>query len=157
MKNEILRKKNIPLRIAGIMLLLVLVFAYSITGLYAKYINSDSGDDTARVAKFEIGDNLAEQVAQVEIRMAPGDAFDVENYIEITNNSEVSVKYTLEVIRETNNLPIVIEEMKTGTIAANAGDETVGLNVSWPEEANDYCYSHEIDLITIKLTAEQID
>ena len=45
-------KMNIPMCLAAILLCLTLVSMHLISGLYAKYISSASGNDSARVIKF---------------------------------------------------------------------------------------------------------
>lgn len=45
-------KKNIALRLAGILFCLTLVSFYMVSGLFAKYTTSGKGSDSARVIKF---------------------------------------------------------------------------------------------------------
>ena len=45
-------KMNIPMCLAAILLCLTLISIHLTSGLYAKYINSASGNDSARVIKF---------------------------------------------------------------------------------------------------------
>lgn len=47
-------KKNRMMRLASLMLVLVLMTSCVISGTFAKYVTSDSGSDTARVAKFGV-------------------------------------------------------------------------------------------------------
>ena len=47
-------KKNVMMRIASIMLVLVLMTSSVISGTFAKYVTSDNGGDKARVAKFGV-------------------------------------------------------------------------------------------------------
>lgn len=47
-------KKNVMMRVASIMLVLVLMSSSVISGTFAKYVTSGSASDTARVAKFGV-------------------------------------------------------------------------------------------------------
>ena len=47
-------KKNVMMRVASIMLVLVLMSSSVISGTFAKYVSSGSGTDTARVAKWGV-------------------------------------------------------------------------------------------------------
>ena len=47
-------KKNVMMRVASIMLVLVLMTSSVISGTFAKYITQDQGFDSARVAKFGV-------------------------------------------------------------------------------------------------------
>ena len=45
-------KRNIALRLAGILFCLTLVSFYMVSGLFAKYMTRGQGSDSARVIKF---------------------------------------------------------------------------------------------------------
>ena len=47
-------KKNTMMRMASVLLIAVLISTCAISGTFAKYVTSDSGSDTARVAKFGV-------------------------------------------------------------------------------------------------------
>lgn len=47
-------KKNVMMRVASIMLVLVLLTSSVISGTFAKYVTSDSASDSARVAKWGV-------------------------------------------------------------------------------------------------------
>ena len=47
-------KKNMMMRLASVLLIAVLMSTCAISGTFAKYVTSDSGSDTARVAKFGV-------------------------------------------------------------------------------------------------------
>lgn len=47
-------KKNLTIKAAVLMLVLVLITSCFVGGTFAKYVTSDSGSDTARVAKFGV-------------------------------------------------------------------------------------------------------
>lgn len=47
-------KKNTMMRLASVLLIAVLMSTCAISGTFAKYVTSDSGSDSARVAKFGV-------------------------------------------------------------------------------------------------------
>lgn len=47
-------KKNVMMRVAAMLLVCVLASTCGISGTFAKYVTSDSGSETARVAKFGV-------------------------------------------------------------------------------------------------------
>ena len=47
-------KKNMMMRIASVLLIAVLMSTSAISGTYAKYVRSDNGSDSARVAKWGV-------------------------------------------------------------------------------------------------------
>lgn len=47
-------KKNMMMRMASLLLIAVLMSTCAISGTFAKYVTSDTGSDTARVAKFGV-------------------------------------------------------------------------------------------------------
>ena len=47
-------KKNMMMRIASVLLIAVLMSTSAISGTYAKYVTTASGDDIARVAKWGV-------------------------------------------------------------------------------------------------------
>jgi len=47
-------KKNVMMRVASVMLVLVLLTSSVISGTFAKYVTSETGTDSARVAKFGV-------------------------------------------------------------------------------------------------------
>ena len=67
-------KKNKMMRIASILMVAVLVSTCAVSGTFAKYVTSDSGKDTARVAKWGIS------------ILASGDLF-AETYKKATDNT----------------------------------------------------------------------
>ena len=57
MNTQTKAKINIPMCIACVLLCLTLFSFYLCGGLYAKYISTAYGGDSARVAKFDVSDN----------------------------------------------------------------------------------------------------
>ncbi len=153
---------NWPMQAAAMLLCLVLLTTSMLSGFYAKFTVKAADVEDARTAFFFVKDDLETQVKNVRVSMTPADG---EKTIEVTivNQSEVAVNYTLTAIKETNNLPITISTAATGTLAPGAEAENVPLTIKWPanddnnNNNNSYTYSNEIDLITVKLTAVQVD
>lgn len=137
-------KTNKFLRIASVLLIAVLLSTCVISGTFAKYISTASGNDTARVAKWDItveGEKLAVENTDIVFDLFStvgdydanpedkADDADVingtgENIIapgtegsfqfDIVNNSEVNAKYTIE-LEETNGAGIPLQYSVDGT------------------------------------------
>lgn len=154
--------KNAVLRLAALLLCLTLLSAWAASGMYARYSTGITGSASARVAKFRISDTLASGESTLSISgMAPGST---QSYsFQVTGDSEVAVKYTLKVTNETGNLPLTYTATYPGandygTIAPN--DKTpkdIQLTVYWPADKDSPEYAGKTDLLTVRLTAEQID
>ena len=132
------------------------------TNLYARYFTTDDGSDGARVAKFEITDELASGVVPqyVPFTMRPDET--QQFTFQIANNSEVALCCTVVGTSITNNLPVVIPEVSVNIRAGEVGDVTV--TVSWPivtegvdVSTDSSYYSDKIDILRFSVTVEQID
>lgn len=84
---------NIMMRLAAVLFCLVMFSTYLMGGLYARYVTRGGGDDSARVAKFDVkgtGGGL------VTVR---AEAAESGQYaITVTNLSEVDVSYDVDLI-----------------------------------------------------------
>ena len=80
--------------IAGALFCLMLVSVSLMSGLYARYISTGSGDDTARVAKFDV----ATTVPNVNAKFVNKGAQDNIYTIEIDNDSEIAVRCDLVLV-----------------------------------------------------------
>lgn len=160
-------KVNIPICAAAVLLCLTLFSAHLTGGIYARYTTSASGSDSARVAKFEVTEAGTVLTDSITADLIPG--AEETRTIQVTNNSEVVVKYSVTLTNETGNLPLTVSLAKTGGEAADGADydvlaigESAKYTVSlyWPTspEANRSPeYSGKIDQVRITLTAEQMD
>jgi len=158
-------KVNKPMLFASILLCLCVVSVYFMDGLYAKYYTQVSGNDSARVAKFQIGDSgsLTETFA---IEISPSSP--AEKVIQIVSGSEVSVAYTITA-KTLQNFPLQLAwddgsagETATITSTISAGDSTPKnhtLKVTWPTDGdkNNYDYSYELDYIIVTIDYVQVD
>ena len=155
--------------LAGVLLCLTLVSVHLTSGLYARYCSTASGEDSARVARFNI-EQTGKLTEHIEVDVYPG--YSSQEYdIELKNGSEVAVAYTVSVERLTSNLPLTVTltggnaagdgaglVQASGTMAANSGDAAhYTLKIAWATTNNDDILSYEIDAIRVTVAAEQID
>ncbi len=111
------RKKknvNIPMRAALILLCLTLISIRLTGGLYARYTAMAGGDDSARVAKFDVQVSLSDGI-QLSNAQKSG-----EYTITVTNNSEVAIEYTL-VLSFTEAVPSGLSAELDGNIGLVEG------------------------------------
>jgi len=141
-------KKNIPLRLATLLMIVTLLSTCLISGTFAKYIAASSGSASAKVASWSIAVNDSEIVtenpsidfelfstvneaggttADTDIKsgkIAPGSggsfAFDVDNY------SDVTAKYSIALtVTNNSNIPIQYSTDKT-----NWSDSITAINTA---------------------------
>ena len=150
----------------------------------ARYITTATGSASARVAKFnvQIGElkltegtsggagNVAGQT-QTEtqtVKIDPMKPGDVREYtVTVTSNSEVAVRFRLEVENVYNNLPLewdVLDadnqSIKDSGAVLQAGDtetHTYTLRISWDESKSEPTYAERVDILTIRMVAEQVN
>lgn len=154
-------KKPAVFYVALLLLCLTLVSVHLSSGLYARYSTQISVSGTARVAKFSFDLSTNEVFAeQLTLTLKPGE---VKNYdFTFTNSGETTLKYTVEIINTTGNLPLVITEPQSGTIQMG---ETVGpvlCKIEWPTQASkgnpaSPVYAGMLDVITVRVIVEQVD
>ncbi len=148
---------NIFLCMAVALFMLTFALCLAPNGSYAKYIVSDSGEDEARVATFKVSSALRSGGSEVQsfaVDIAPGGA--VSPQIEITNDSEVAVQYTIAV-GTAGNLPLILPSTIKGTLAPNKNASET-FTISWNNSATDDAhYQGQVDHIRIFVTYTQID
>ena len=145
---------SILMRTVAVLLMLVFLSTAMVTGRYARYISSASGEDSARVAKFDVTVIEGSQTQSVTIPIQPGDY--VDKYYEVTNNSEVTVALNYTVTNKYSNLPLSILTNLSGEIGPGETKE-IPLNVTWPAEENDDKYIGMVDLLEITVQVVQVD
>ena len=158
-------KLNIPMLAALILLLLTMVTTHYTSGLYARYSSTAYGADTARVAAFDVSFEMASNE-------------DDTYTITVSNDSEVSVKYSINVTMDKHLSATIGNEEKTiegdaSTVTFENADWTLvpeteaepltltfavadwrGLTDSDQDEGS----SKEVTLnFSVSVTAEQID
>ena len=95
MRTKNSRKVNIPIRIAGLMLCLVLFSAYMTSGMLVRYATGGTTSGGGRAAKISVA---VEGGADLEFVQADG-VFNENDYVvTVTNNSEVAMRYTVEFV-----------------------------------------------------------
>ena len=155
-------KMNIPMCLAAILLCLTLFSFYLCGGLYARYTTSDSGEDAARVARFDVSEDGAYFSKNLLIETAPGR---VEREIVVTNNSEVAVAYTVTIKNTTKNTPYsfsvngsepMLNECSVTCYLKPNSTEGISIVAEWAEEGA-LKYMGMVDLITLTISAQQVD
>ncbi len=177
MRRERNSKFHILIYLVAALLCATLFSMHFVGGLYARYYTRSRGGDSARVAAFRIVQE-GTIFQTIEANVTPGST-DTGYTIEITNNSEVTVDYTLKVTNETGNLPLQFKltpvgdsapvtaesfenGISTSTARREAGSFTdkYTLTVSWQESADkeaDLAYMGMVDYITLSVTVTQVD
>lgn len=103
-----MRKVNIPMVLACVLLCLTLISIHLTSGLYARYTTTATASDSARVARFEVEGTATEEL-KLDCRAKNG-----EYIITVQNNSEVTVEYILYVTMTAN--PEVVGTDFSGTM-----------------------------------------
>lgn len=171
-------------RLLPYLLLAAVVTGLTATGTLAKYSSSFSADVSAEVAAFAGGGTMNFEVALED--MVPGSArtvqLAVQNYDE-QQDCEVQLDYEIQV-ETTGNLPLTFQligkkeagDENADSVLAGALDSTLKasggklplasesrtrhtyeLSITWPQEATDWDYSQEIDMLTVTVTTVQAD
>ena len=87
-------KLNIPMCTALVLLLLTMISIHLTSGLYARYVATATGEDSARVAKFDVVTKLDNKDITLD---CTSNTTSGTYTLTVQNNSEVSVKYDLYV------------------------------------------------------------
>lgn len=147
------------MRVAFVLLCMVSVSVYLMGGLLAKYHSSGSGEDEARVAKFEV--NVTGTVPEGGIVCKPVDNGDGTYTITIANNSEVAVSYDLSVTLDGEHEYIEPTfDQAEGELAPGAtGERTLTFEVDWNLFTANKPGSSASETLTFTVTADvtQID
>ncbi len=162
-----MKKTNIPMRLAAVVFALFLITTSLASNLYARYTGSDDGGSEARVAKFEVTDQILKSGKSTSInigRFMPTSAENSEYQLEVSNRSEVAVRVTVQLVNATGNLPLVLAvdgtTETTVEIAPNdTAKKTFQLEVAWSTEASatDFTYAGKVDEVDVVVLFEQID
>ena len=173
--------RNLPLRLAWLLLILVLASSAGIGKTLASYISSDSASDAAQVARLSVNADFF--TIRLDEIVKPGDR---RSYaFTVGSRSEVSMRYMLSVTLN-GSMPLecvltaggrtvlttTLEELraqlaagaaltKTGAAidaAPNSGETACTLTVTWPETENDLEYANNAaSELTVRLQAVQVD
>lgn len=150
--------KRPPLMVYVMYLLVATVVFTGVT--FSSYISSTVGQDTARVAKFEVTGTGSFAVNIPAEAMIPGDSFQQQFIIQ--NKGEVAVELSIAAEMMYNKLPLelTIESVAnelTQTLAVGSGEQTYTLTVSWPSEQDNISWAGKTDVIRLSISAQQID
>lgn len=146
---------GIMMRIAAALLCLVLISIHLMSGMYAKYSTTGRGDDSARVANFDVEITGEETDLEVTCRENKG-----AYTITVNNKSEVAVAYTISVTADTPLIPDL--DSNTGTLpvgpAGNVHTLTFSVN-DWSAITRDMTGENgEVFLgFTVTVNVVQID
>lgn len=137
MKKRTGNKPNIPFSIAVVLICLLMFSMYLTSGMLARYTTSASFSDSARVAKFDVGATSSITNMKFDYRGGAFKAVDeqggVINNVEqtvhpysltVTNNSEVAVRYNVELIPEAGS------SFANITVSANVGETTLTVTIT---------------------------
>lgn len=153
-KGKYSRRKKLPV---ATYLVYLLIATFLFTGVsFSKYATTASGSDEARVAVFDFEFVLTGSGSQSEVVAVdtyPG--FNGTYTIQVTDKSEVAMKYKVTAENLTDNTPIAVALEHNGEYLTESGDLT--LKLTWDSKNNAAVYAGEVDAIRITVTAEQID
>lgn len=164
---------NPMLRLAAILFCLVLITTSMMSGLYARYTAEGKGEDSARVAQWNVGATGT----PVESEVKPAET-DGQYTITVTSNSEVAAEYDITVtltnalpdyitVKLDDKTPVVSEDKRTLTFD-NAGAFAPGKNskthilafsMNWSEftvDAKGPSKSYDLTF-TVDITIVQVD
>lgn len=154
----------------------LLVVTLVVTGVtFSGYVSKSGGEDSARVAKFDVTENFVGETTAVLTGMYPGAEGKTPLAFEVFNESEVTVGCYM-ILHTTGNLPVeyyaeygsesvlIPLEEKTlfATIEPNQAAATqFELQAKWPNEPDSVwdaeTYMYLADAITLTLVTEQVD
>ena len=169
-------------RIAVLLVCLVLITTYLLSGAYSKFYTSASGGDSARVARFSPSFNSNKIIVSDQL---PGYSAEVPFEVKNTSGdkaSEVAMKYKI-VLKTTGNIPLTftlknsegtalqtrncdgksgeqIYEYTSDSLVFGVGTkETVQykFKIEWPEAQNNAQFSGMTDAVYLSVEFEQID
>ena len=162
----ITRINVILMRLVAVLLTLVLISTAIVSGRFARYTTTASGEDSARVARFlirnrDLNDPMFENFSTDG--MSPGDSRKIAVLVDV--KSEIAFRYTLTVNRPYADLPLVVSLNPDGSDPATvftdivpAGkDAQFSVYVVWPQNFDSKKYIGRVDNIEFVLRIEQVD
>lgn len=176
MKNKVSKNKKTPGKIPPLVWIgYLLVVTVVVTGVtFSGYVSRTSGGDTARVAKFQVTEEISVTETTAFFGMYPGgeDSWPFE----IQNESEVALRCSIT-LSSTDNLPLrfyVVTDEGEIPLSENTEAEFISLSplesaenlslkavwekgdTEWDASAAEK-YMHEADAVTVTIRTEQID
>ena len=158
MKKNKFSSGQIMIFVAGALFCLMLISVSLMSGLYARYISNGEGDDTARVAKFDVATTVPNVDAQFINNTASGNV----KTLSVTNNSEVAVRCDLVLTFEVP-LPDYISITVGGTtVTGNNTDNVItfenvfSLAPNGDDADTTLTFSMNLDKLTDNATGESV-
>lgn len=129
------------LRVAFVLLCLLMVSMYLMGGLLAKYTANGSGDDSARVAKFDVDVTFSDgngTISDITADLKYGE--NGEYTITVVNKSEVAISYVIRI----ENIKLVTTD-KNGAVVATAMTQGVSTKLeTYGQEPKTYALKEGI-------------
>lgn len=169
MKKTKKYRVNWILQTAMVLLCMVMISVWMLSGLYARYATTDSGGDHARVAAFCVTDSSTMSQSFTEVMKPEGESKKIE--VSLQNKSETAVNYQIAFELE-GNLPLLVKSASTNSnlkqdgnslvwntvVSANKGSEDkYTFQLDWIENKKSYQYSEGIESVTVVIVAVQED
>ena len=153
------KKPVILLRVAGILLILVILTTSIVSGRYARYVTMVSDGASARVARFRVEES-GELLSTLSVSLSPTDT--IQKTITVENASEVTIEYTVTVENLYENLPLEYrllsgDKETTKAVLLPGQSGKLCLEIHWQDDKWQDDYINMVDLLVVKLIATQVD
>ncbi len=132
MRDKSRAKVNITLRIAAVMLVLVLISASMISGMYARFTTTAYGEDSARVAKWDVDVTNTSTTMNFNESGTQIVAEKRDYTFTVTNNSEVSMEFFVKVSFDKKAPAHITLKLDNGEEIECNGEESYTFTVSTP-------------------------
>ncbi|MBR2445481.1 MAG: hypothetical protein IKB28_02300 [Clostridia bacterium] len=171
------KKTPIVFYVGILLACLTLVSIHMTSGLYARYTTSASGQDSARVARFEVTETLQVIKADgtTESTFVVGDVLrpgvSTTYTFTVKNNSEVAVSLTVQntkyTIKNTSTDTSRISDTRYEELPILVSGEAVVLQpgetrdvkfyLTWDSAKTDPSYGYMIDMVELTVIVQQVD
>ena len=167
------KKTPIVFYVGILLACLTLVSIHMTSGLYARYTTSASGQDSARVARFEVtetlkvikADGTTENTFVVGDVLRPG--VSTTYTFTVRNNSEVAVSLTVQNTKYSigdegevsdtryDELPILVSS--EAVVVPPGVTRNVVFKLTWDPAKTDPSYGYMIDMVELTVIVQQVD
>jgi hypothetical protein len=164
-----------------VLLYLVLLSTWLLSGLSARFSTGATANDAARVAKFDVTESST-MSRNFAVTMKPG-AVSEDITVQVQNSSETAVRYTIA-FELNGNLPLTVAPKTAAGSSGNTTENDAAASLSqesgkliwktknaemagskkeytfqlqWPAGSNNYQYAEGIESVTVEITAVQED
>lgn len=145
------------------LVILVVVSVFLAGAVAARYLTNGTGNDSARVAKWDVSATVTPPADAAKIIAADGTTQTGNYEVKLINDSEVAAKAKLEVSGVPTGMTAYVRESTSGT--GNPVTSSTGWDLSMGETKTVYVYftaasgvpSNKYDSITITPVFTQID